>query len=166
MVNDFVSAVDDVRRDIRDFLVSPQRWRTSRVTTPLAWTSVKFEPGNRDQVPAARGIYAFTVMHANDYFPPHGFIMYIGIAGARAQERTLHDRFYEYVREQQRFKRPRVHYMLTKYKDDLYFNYATVTDERLDLEQLELDLNDAIVPPVVVKDFTAEIRAIVAAFRG
>lgn len=132
---------------------------------PLTWNSVKFEAGNRDQIPDRRGIYAFTVMHANDHFPPHGFIMYIGITGARARERTLHDRFYEYVREQQRNKRPRVHYMLSKYSENLYFNYATVDDEHLDLEQLELDLNDAIIPPVVVKDFTAEVRAIVAAFR-
>ncbi|MDX1927029.1 MAG: hypothetical protein SFV81_10945 [Pirellulaceae bacterium] len=53
--------------------------------------------------------------------------------------------------------------MLNKYTDDLQFAYAAFPDPTFNLEALELDLNDAIIPPVVVKDFTAEIRQLVKA---
>ncbi|APZ97619.1 hypothetical protein BWQ93_03295 [Sphingopyxis sp. QXT-31] len=105
-------------------------------------------------------------MHANDHFPPHGYIMYIGITGEEALHRTLNDRFYEYLKEQRRNKRPKVHYMLAKYSDDLFFNYVPIADDTFDLGQLEADLNDAIIPPVVEKDFSAEVRAVVKAFRS
>ena len=99
MVSDLVKQVDDLQADRKEFLLSPTRWRTSRVTIPLAWTSVKFEAANRQQVPAIRGVYAFIVQHVNGHFPPHGYIMYIGITGDVGQTRTLHDRYYDYLRE-------------------------------------------------------------------
>lgn len=162
MAHDFVQKVDALNADVRSFLLSPTRWRTSRVTTPLTWTFVTFIPGNRASVPKAAGVYAFVVRHVNHHFPDHGFIMYIGIAGAHANGRTLHDRYGDYLREQQHNKRAGVHYMLKKYADDIHFAYS-VTTPGIDLVQLELDLNDAIIPPVVVKDFTAEIRQLVRA---
>ncbi|QTC90328.1 hypothetical protein [Brevundimonas goettingensis] len=165
MVHDFVSKVDGFRTDIRDFLISPTRWRTTKVKTPLSWTSVKFEEAGRALVPAERGVYAFTVSHANDHFPPNHYVMYIGITGAKKPDRTLNKRFYDYMQEKKNNKRPAVCYMLNKYEDDLYFNYCPIA-ANIDLEQLELELNDAIIPPVVVKDFTAEIRQIVKAFRS
>jgi hypothetical protein len=90
--------------------------------------------------------------------------MYVGITGAASSTRTLFDRFGDYLAEQKNNKRPRVHYMLTKYADDIYFAYCA-TAAGVDLQQLELDLNDAIIPPVVVKDFTAEIRELVGALQ-
>lgn len=89
--------------------------------------------------------------------------MYIGITGAKGGRRSLYIRYGDYLREQKKYKRPKVHYMLTKYPEDLHFAYSTIDTDVVDLEQLELDLNDAIIPPIVVKDFTAEIRAIVKA---
>lgn len=77
-------------------------------------------------------------------------------------QRTLHDRYGDYLREKKENKRPRVHYMLNKYPDDIHFAYSPM-DSAVDLSQLELDLNDAILPPVVVQDFTAEIRQLVKA---
>jgi hypothetical protein len=133
------------------------------VTTPLVWTQVKFNPNNRADVPQVRGVYAFVVRHENDHFPPHGFIMYIGITGGRSASRTLRLRFSDYLREKARNKRPRVHYMLNKYEHDLHFCYVPIENQDVDLIQLELDLNDSILPPVVEKDFTAEIRTLVRA---
>jgi hypothetical protein len=89
--------------------------------------------------------------------------MYIGITGANGNGRTLKDRYADYLREQKKCKRPKVHYMLQKYSDDICFAYSAILDPAVNLESLELDLNDAIIPPVVVKDFTAEIRGIVKA---
>jgi hypothetical protein len=164
MVHDLVKGVDELKVDMQSFLVSPTRWRTSRVSVPLIWTFLPFTGANRARVPEQAGIYAFIVRHANNHFPEHGFIMYIGITGADANGRTLRARYGEYLREQRTEKRPKVHYMLTKYSDDIQFAYS-VPDANIDLGQLELDLNDAIIPPVVVKDFTAEIRHLVKALR-
>lgn len=161
MTHDFVSKVDAMQMDIRRFLLSPTRWRSSRVTTPINWTYLPFTEANHIHIPSAPGIYAFIVRHINDHFPGHGFIMYIGITGANANGRTLHDRYGDYLREKRKEKRAKIHYMLNKYSDDIHFAYAVVTDQNVDLEALELDINDAIIPPVVVKDFTAEIRKLV-----
>lgn len=163
MVHDFVQKVDAVKADSRRFYVSPARWRKSRVTTALHWCKVKFLRDNKSLIPAQRGIYAFTVQHDNDHFPPHGFIMYIGITGEVAKNRTLQKRFMDYLYEKKRAKRPKVHYMLNKYEKDLYFYYCPIADGGIDLGELELNLNDAILPPVVVKDFSAEIRELVRA---
>jgi hypothetical protein len=89
--------------------------------------------------------------------------MYIGITGAKGNGRTLRNRYGDYLREQKKHKRPKIHYMLNKYPDDIEFAYAAIPDPAFDLEALELDLNDAIIPPIVVKDFTAEIRQLVKA---
>lgn len=164
MVHDFVSQVDAMKADIRDFLISPTRWNTTRVTIPLNWTAIKFEKSNADAVPKRRGIYAFTVSRQNGHFPPNNYVMYIGITGSSNPNRTLAKRYADYDREKTRNKRPKIHYMLNKYDGDVYFNYCII-DPTIDLSKLELDLNDAIIPPVVVKDFTAEIRQIVGAFR-
>ncbi len=89
--------------------------------------------------------------------------MYIGITGQNGNGRTLRNRYGDYLMEQKKHKRPKIHYMLNKYTDDLQFAYAAFPDPTFNLEALELDLNDAIIPPVVVKDFTAEIRQLVKA---
>lgn len=162
MAHDFVRKVDALKADLQSFLLSPVRWRTSRVTRPLKWTFLTFSSANRTAVPKAAGVYAFVVRHVNSHFPDHGFIMYIGITGANGNGRTLHDRYGDYLQEKKKDKRAKVHYMLNKYADDIYFAYSA-TRPAIDLIKLELDLNDAIIPPVVVKDFTAEIRQYVKA---
>jgi len=163
MTHDFVSRVDAMQADIRRFLLSPARWRSSKVKISIDWNYMQFNEANRQHIPRQPGIYAFVVRHLNDHFPAHGFIMYIGITGANANGRTLHDRYGDYLREKKKDKRAKIHYMLNKYCDDIYFAYAAVTDQNINLEALELDINDAIIPPVVVKDFTAEIRQLVKA---
>jgi hypothetical protein len=162
MVHDFVEEVDLLKSDLKFFMLSPSRWRSSRVANPLAWTFVPFSAANRVNIPNNPGVYAFIVRHVNNHFPDHGFIMYVGITGFGGSGRTLHDRYGDYLREQQKNKRPKVHYMLKKYSDDIHFAYSVVAPG-VDLEQLERDLNDAIIPPESVKDFTAEIRALVKA---
>lgn len=157
----FVERVERFQAEKRSFYLSPDRWSTSRVKVTLDWDEVKFEDGNKNAIPDKKGIYAFVVKHANNHFPPHGYIMYVGITGNVSAERTLKKRFKDYLYEQKRNKRPKVHFMLTKYSENLYFNYVALEDDDdIDLGQLELDLNDALVPPVGRKDFTAEIKAL------
>jgi hypothetical protein len=163
MVHDFVDKVDAMRMDIRRFLLSPIRWRNSRVQIPIAWNYLDFTEANETLVPEHAGVYAFIVRHLNNHFPNHGFIMYIGITGANGNGRNLRLRYHDYLGEKKRNKRPKLHYMLNKYADDIVFAHATFQDPTFDLGKLELDLNDAIIPPVVVKDFSAEIRQLVKA---
>lgn len=155
---EFVERVERFKAERRSFYLSPDRWNNSRVKIPLEWAEIKFEQGSKAQVPDNGGIYAFIVKHPNDHFPPHGFVMYIGITGERGKERTLRDRFGEYLYEKAKNKRVKLHFMLNKYKENLYFNYVALDAHDVDLSQLEIDLNDALVPPVGTKDFSAEIR--------
>lgn len=160
-VQDFVDQVDDLKKDIQSFFLSPQRWRSTKGARPLKWEKLKFSEVNKAKVPTKKGIYAFIVQHDSDYFPPHGFIMYIGITGHIAKNRTLNKRYKDYLREKKRNKRPRVFYMLNKWEDDLYFYYVPFNkSNRINLSKLEIDLNSSLIPPKGVKDFTAEIKAI------
>ena len=163
MIHDFVKKTDALKADLQKFLLSPDRWRTSRVSIPLTWQYLKFDAANRSSVPKSAGVYAFVVSHSNSHFPGHGFIMYIGITGSNSNGRTLHLRYGDYLREQVKNKRPKVFYMLDKYANDLQFAFSPIEDPAIDLQALELDLNDAIIPPVVVKDFSADIRQLVKA---
>lgn len=156
----FVSSVDQVSGIKRCFFLEPARWRASRVKMPLTWQEVPFSPGGVSRVPKTKGVYAFVLRHVNNHFPPHGFILYVGITGHLRNGRTLYDRAKDYLREQKKNKRPRVHYMLNKYKDDLFFNFVPIAGAGVDLEELEVDLNDALMPPVGQKDFSASMRAV------
>lgn len=157
---EFVVSVEKFKADRRAFYLSPERWESSKVAVALQWNEVKFKAGNKNNVPQSRGIYAFIVRHENNHFPPHGFIMYVGITGHEKPDRTLQKRFSEYLHEQKRNKRPKVHYMLNKYSENLFFHFVSIDDDALDLAQLEVDMNDALIPPVGRADFSAEIRAL------
>ena len=69
----------------------------------------------------------------------------------------------EYVGD--RGKRPKVSYMLAKFKEDLHFAFSPVTDPLVDLDVLETQLNDAIVPIANQNDFSADVRKQVKALR-
>ena len=159
--SDFVQKVGYLQADKRSFYLSPNRWSESKVKIPLDWVEVKFESGNENNVPQKKGIYAFIVKHTNNHFPPHGYIMYVGITGDVSADRTLKKRFKDYLYEQKQNKRPKVHFMLTKYSDNLYFNYVVIEDNSsVNLRQIEIDLNDALIPPVGRNDFSAEVKAL------
>ncbi len=170
MVHDFpqeqyVNRVKMLKAEMQWFVLSPQNWRNYTLTHHLTWQSVKFEDANSAAVPLEKGVYAFVVSHDNGYFPPHGFIMYIGIAGIGGSKRTLRARYKDYIRERTRCKRRPFYFMLNAYQDDLVFVYATVTDPAIKLEEIETALNDAIIPPMNKKDFSADMRSALAAFR-
>lgn len=157
----FVDQVVTFRAYRRSFYLNPEQWAMSKVETDLEWQEVKFEDGNKDNIPDKRGIYAFIVKHENKHFPPHGYIMYVGITGEHSNKRTLKKRFRDYLYEQRRNKRPKIHMMLQQFRENLYFNFSPLDDEvDIDLGKLEIDLNDALVPPVGRKDFSGKIKAL------
>lgn len=120
---------------------------------PLNWQKLRFNENNKASISNERGIYAFVVSIANTLIPQHGYIVYIGITGAR-NPRSLKARYADYLRERRLgSKRPRIRTMFSLWGDHLDFWFAPCPDTDLDLEVLERELNTLIIPPFVEKDF-------------
>jgi hypothetical protein len=166
MANKFVDLVDHLKTHAVTFVLSPARWQAFQAPKSLAWQSVQFVKKNNSKVPDKRGVYAFVVKHDSSDVPEHGFIMYFGITGETAANRTLRKRFGDYLREQKENKRPRIYYMMQRYRRALFFHFASITTKSVDMAQLEKALNDTHIPPKVTKDFSADVRKAVAAFRS
>lgn len=169
MLNDFDKNVADLKVYQQSVILDPTRWRTFQTQVPLQWRSLKFEQALLPSVPDVRGVYMFVVQFQDHAIfplrlPTHGYIMYGGITGKIANTGTLRLRFQNYLREQRRAKRMQIYSMLNKWKDDIYFHYSTV-DPQMDLGGLEIALNDAIIPPLVTNDFSAEVREMVRTLR-
>lgn len=167
---DFESNLSQLKRFQQNVILMPQQWRSFVPPEPLAWDKVKFTPENKANVPEQRGIYAFVVQFEDPdvlpiALPPHGYVMYGGVTGDKALDRTLVDRYREYVREQRRPKRFSIWSMLNKWRNDIYFHFAAV-GPNFDLGAVETALNDAIIPPYVTTDFSAEVRQLVRVLRA
>ena len=128
----------------------------------LAWQRVKY--GNKtevDKVPDnKRGVYAFAVCEPSDVLPPHGHVLYIGIAG-RKSKRSLRARYKDYLNPKVVIKRERIAYMIGTWHEVLYFFFAPVDDAMTsdDLEELEKQLNSALLPPYSEGDLDAETKS-------
>jgi hypothetical protein len=148
----------------------PERWHTFSPDPPLDWQFVKFHAPMLHRIPQEPGVYAFIVQFQDHWggtrpLPFHGYVMHACIAGFIGRTRTLRDRFGDYLREQKRGKRVSIWSMLNKWSSGPFFHYSIVPD--LDrLAQIEIALNDAIIPPYVSNDFSAGVRALVRTLRA
>lgn len=170
MLHDFDSNLKLLKGFQQRFVLAPLQWHSFAPSPPLQWNSVRFDAAAINQVPDQRGIYAFIVQFQDHgamplTLPPHGYVVYAGITGHVGVNRTLRDRFRDYLREQQRGKRVQIWSMLDKWRDDLFFHFSTVGNAD-ELDKIELALNDAIIPPYVTKDFSAKVRALVRVLRA
>jgi hypothetical protein len=145
------------------FVINPRQWRKFATTTKLSWNKVKFTAGNKASVPRSRGLYAFVAENNECQLPPHGYVMYVGIAGDTSTH-TLRDRYGNYLRDKKVKKRAGIHYMLNNWGAGLYFHYALVADKRLSLHKLEKSISDTMMPPFSTNDFSVEIREAKKAF--
>jgi hypothetical protein len=169
MLIDFDKNVASLKNYQQSVILDPRQWRTFQNQAPLQWQSIKFEQASLPSIPDVRGIYMFVVQFQDHSvsplrFPLHGYIMYGGITGKEADTGTLRKRFQNYLREQKRAKRVQIWSMLNKWKDDIYFHYSTVASQ-VNLGTLETALNDAVIPPIVTNDFSAEVREMVRVLR-
>lgn len=126
----------------------------------LSWDSICFGDEELDRVPNdKRGVYAFAVCHKDEVLPPHGYILYIGIAG-RDSERALRDRYKDYLNVKKVMKRDRIALMIGTWKQVLRFYFAPVGDEvsSEDLKAMEQQLITALMPPFSVGDLDADTR--------
>ena len=140
----------------------PDAWKNAQVGPRLNWRAVDFGRHTKDAVPAEPGVYAFSISIRNTIMPPHGVLVYFGKSA-----RTLRERYGEYLRDAERgSKRIKLEHLFNFWKDDLEFHFAPVPDPQWNLRDIEIALNDAVVPHCVTQDFSAQIKQAVNAFRN
>lgn len=168
----------DELEDLANVYAEPLKYRitvtleTSKLTAadsdlqPLAWQSIPYGRDEIHKVPAdKRGIYAFAVSCPSEVLPPHGYILYIGIAG-RNSDRSLRERYRDYLNQSQVKKRARIVRMIGYWGPILRFWFAPVepTMTSAALQNIERRLNTALMPPFSVNDMDAETRRMMRAF--
>ena len=163
-VTDFAN---NVTREITAYaphiILNPARLLADDFAIPtLNWQAIKYGDAELDQVPNdKRGIYAFAVRIDSDILPPHGYILYIGIAG-RNSDRSLRERYRDYLNQRKVLKRAGIARMIGTWHQVLQFVFAPVEDavSTEDLQLLETQLNTALIPPYSEQDIDAEVRTL------
>ena len=161
-------ANDEINKYTVSVTLSPEKMMAdSHVVATLAWDSISYGDQELERVPAdKRGIYAFAVCRNCDVFPPHGYVLYIGIAG-RDSIRSLRDRYRDYLNDRKVMKRARIARMIGTWHQVLRFYFAPIDDDVSpeDLKALEIKLNTALMPPFSVGDLEADTKKKRRAFK-
>ena len=132
----------------------------------LAWYSIEYGEEEIHKVPDdKRGVYAFAVCQQSKVLPPHGYVLYIGIAG-KDSDRPLRERYKDYLNSKKIMKRKKIALMIGNWHQVLRFFYSPVDDAlpTEDLQILERQLNTALLPPYSDRDMVAEVRDMRRAF--
>ena len=162
-VVDFVNqASDEVGKFKFDVILSPDKLqRNDYLLDVLNWDSILYDDANElEKVPNnKRGLYAFAICHPSEVLPPHGYILYIGIAG-RNPNRPLRVRYKEYLNAKKVIKRARIARMIGTWSEVLRFYFAPVDDDvsTEDLQELEKQLNTALMPTFSEGDLEADVK--------
>lgn len=152
----------------REFILSPERIAINEyVLSSLTWDSVRYAAEQEiDKIPDnKRGVYAFSICQPSEILPPHGYILYIGIAG-RDSNRSLRERYKDYLQKSHIRKRSKIYFMIGTWSEVLRFFFAPVEENVSsdELKTLEKQLNTALMPPLSQKDLEAEIKEMKRAF--
>ena len=127
----------------------------------LDWDYIPYGEDQIEKVPENnRGIYAFCICQESDVLPIHRYVMYIGIAG-RQSNRSLRERYKDYLNAKKLMKRSaRVRRLFGEWSSMLRFYFAPVSDEvsSEQLEQIEKELNGALLPPMSKGDLEADVK--------
>ena len=162
------AAVTEIAQYRVTFILSTERM-LSTVTEieELNWSYIPYGSDQIDAVPNdQRGLYAFVVCNENGIFPPHHYVMYVGIAGKKSN-RSLRDRYNDYLDENSIVKRPRIARLIVTWKPVLRFYYAPVDDtvNSDTLEAVEVALNGALMPPFSKGDLEIDLKRKRSAFQ-
>lgn len=171
-LNSIIDFADEAEAEIGKFrvgvILSPSKMRFGPYCVPnLNWQSVKYGDAEVHLVPDdKRGVYAFAICEPSAVLPPHGYILYIGIAG-RNSTRSLRARYMDYLNARKVKKRSRIAQMIGTWHEVLRFFFVPVDDAMTsdDLESLEKQLNTALLPPFSEGDLDAETKIKRRAFR-
>jgi hypothetical protein len=168
-VIDFANqATDEIAKFTVHVTLSPEKIKANGYPIhDLDWRSIRYGDAEINQVPDdKRGVYAFAVCQHGDILPPHGYILYIGIAG-RDSSRPLRARYRDYLNEKKVIKRARIARMIGTWHEVLRFFFAPVDDHLSsdDLKRIETQLNTALMPPFSEGDMEADTKRKRRAFR-
>lgn len=168
-LEDFANqAAADIAKFRVPVTLSPHQLMADEYAIPtLEWDSISYGDEELENVPAnRRGVYAFAVCQNNNVLPPHGYVLYIGIAG-RDSERPLRERYRDYLNNNKVLKRDRIARMIGTWHPVLRFFFAPVDDavSSEDLKTLEKQLITALMPPFSEGDLEAGIKRKRRAFR-
>lgn len=166
---DFVNqATEEFARYRVPITLAPERLQSDDYNLDcLVWNSIPYGDAELEQVPDnRRGLYAFAVHESNEILPPHGYVLYIGIAGEDS-DRPLRDRYRDYLNAKKVIKRARIARMIGTWHSVLRFYFAPVEDtvSSDELKDMETKLNDALLPPFSEGDLDAETKRKRRAFR-
>jgi len=171
-IDSLVDFANDAAAEIAKFTVSvtlsPEKMMVEGQVVPaLAWNSVIYGEDEMDKIPNnKRGVYAFAICQTNNVLPPHGYVLYIGIAG-RDSNRSLRDRYKDYLNQKKVMRRARIARMIGTWHQVLRFFFAPVDDDvsSEDLKTLEKQLNTALMPPFSEGDLEADVKPKRRAFK-
>lgn len=162
---DFIKQVDELKASKHEFCLNISSWESYPNNTTLVWHLVKFEKEKKGEIPLKSGIYAFFIKPGIACFQDHAYLIYIGITGEDSKNQ-LRNRFMQYIYGIKGKKRVKLNYILKKWKNYIYFYYAEIEDDETTLDELEIQLNDAFLPPCNIKNFSAEVRDKVKVLRS
>jgi len=168
-IEDFASgAANAIAKFNVPFTLSTDQFaRNDFVLGDLQWQSIPYGDAGLANVPDdRRGLYAFAICKESAVLPPHCYVLYIGIAG-RKSDRSLRERYRDYLNEKKVLKRERIARMIGTWHPVLRFYFATV-DEAItsdQLEELEKQLNSTLIPPFSEGDLEAGIKQKRRAFK-
>ena len=171
-LDSLIDFANDATKEIAKYTVSvtlsPEKMMAPGHALPtLAWDSISYGDAELDKVPDdKRGVYAFAICRQSAVLPPHGYILYIGIAGRKSQ-RPLRERYKDYLNQRKVIKRDRIARMIGTWHEVLRFFFAPVDDDvsSEDLKTLEQQLNTALMPPFSEGDLEATTKRRRRAFR-
>ena len=162
-VTDFNRAVNEeiASYAIHSIILNPDRMLNDDFVTPnLEWQAINYGAEDIEQIPDdKRGVYAFAIRIESQVLPPHGYIMYIGMAGRRSY-RPLRERYRDYLSPSKVRKRGGIARVIGNWRQVLQFIFAPVdaTFTTEDLKRLEIQLNTALIPPYSEQDIEADVR--------
>ena len=164
LLRDFANEANREVGDFRlDFILSPDKMRRDDYDIDeLTWDSIQFgDDAEIEKIPNdKRGVYALIICQPSKVLPPHGYVIYIGIAGRRS-DRPLRERYRDYLNEKRVQKeRPHLAYAIGTWQNVLRFYFAPVDDgfSSEDLEKLEEQINTALMPPYSFSDLEADTK--------
>lgn len=131
---------------IKKFLLYPVFWKdpTNQFPINLKWKSLEFKETNKSKIPKEKGLYAFVLIPEYNNFFETKYLFYAG-----KTNRTLRERFSEYLREKAGKGKPRkkIFKMLNQYDEHMHFFYTEIPNSA-DVDICEEKLLNTFVPHI------------------
>lgn len=156
-VQDLIDEQDDMKAHTHRFYLWPKLWfeYAPKYALSFNWQVYSLRLDQVGQIPEKPGVYTLIIQPGIALHPHCSYLAYVGMT-----DRTLRERFKEYLNEKKRITgRPKLLRLLNKYDKYVYFCCAEINDHSL-ITQIEDDLIGAWVPPFNDK-YPARIRKLI-----